>query len=143
MKTRVLTAIVALPVIIATIIAPLWWREAVWAFVALAGFALGAGLFEFYSLTKKLELKADAAVAFVWSAALFVGFVLDAPTRSPDLLFLTISAFVVALLVKQTFRFQADFSKMLTGIGVMLLGVMYIALLLAGAVAIFSRRDFK
>ena len=60
MKTRILTALIALPILIAAIILPLWWREAVWIFVAITGFALAAGLFEFYSLTKKLELKADA-----------------------------------------------------------------------------------
>jgi len=128
-KTRILTAVIALPIIIAAIIAPLWWREAVWAFVALGALAIGAGLFEFYSLTKRLELKADAAMAFIWAAALFVGFVLDAPTRSPDQLFLTLAVFTISLLIKQAFRFQNDFSKMLTGIGVTLLGVMYVAFL--------------
>jgi phosphatidate cytidylyltransferase len=140
-KTRILTAIVALPIIIGAIIAPLWWREAVWVFVVIAAFALGAGLFEFYSLTKKLELKADAALAFVWSAALFVGFALDAPSGSPDLLFLTLAVFVVSLLIKQTFRFQLDFSKMLTGIGVTLLGVMYIAFL--GGFLVATRVGFN
>ena len=69
MKTRILTAAIALPILIAAIILPLWWREAVWVFVAIAGFALAAGLFEFYSLTKKLELKADAAIGYLQSDA--------------------------------------------------------------------------
>ena len=62
MKTRILTAAVALPVLIASIILPDYYAPAVWLFIAIAAFALGAGLFEFYSLSKKLELKADAAV---------------------------------------------------------------------------------
>ncbi|MBK9214378.1 MAG: phosphatidate cytidylyltransferase [Chloracidobacterium sp.] len=129
MKTRVLTALIALPIVIAAIILPLWWREAVWLFVAVAAFALGAGLFEFYSLTKKMELKADAAVGYLGSAALFVGFLFDAPANAPDLLIATVATIVIILLITQAFRFRAEFSKMLTGIGVTLLGVVYIALL--------------
>jgi len=129
MKTRILTAIIALPVIIASIILPLWWPHGVWLFVAIAGFALGAGLFEFYSLTKKLKLKADAAIGYLWAAALFVGFVFDAPTKQPDALIATNVAFLIVLLISQMFRFKADLSKMLTGAGVTMLGVVYVALL--------------
>lgn len=136
MKTRILTAVVALPIIIAAIILPLWWRDTVWLFVAVAAVALVAGLFEFYSLTKKLELKADAPIAYVWSAALFVGFVLDAPARSPELTMFTLAMFVVCLLTTQAFRFKKDFSKILTGIGVTMFGVIYIAFLGGFLVAI-------
>lgn len=129
MKTRILTALIALPILIASIILPLYVAQTVWLFVALAAFALAAGLFEFYSLTKKLELKADAAMGYLGAAALFVGFVFDAPARSPDLLLATLCLIAIALLVSQTFRFQKDFSKMLTGIGVTLLGIVYVAFL--------------
>ena len=129
MKTRILTAVIALPIIIASIIAPFWWSEAVWLFVAIAGFALAAGLFEFYSLTKKLELKADAAVGYVGLAALFIGFVFDAPAKAPEFLVATLAGVLILLLITQTFRFQKDFSKMLTGIGVTMLGVLYVAFL--------------
>lgn len=129
MKTRILTAVVALPVLIAAIMLPLWWRNGVWLFVALAAVAIAAGLFEFYSLTKKLELKADAAIGYLGAAALFVGFVFDAPAKAPELLLLTLALFVVVLLITQTFRFQKDFSKMLTGVGVTLLGAVYVAFL--------------
>jgi phosphatidate cytidylyltransferase len=140
MKTRILTAAIALPVIIAAIVLPAYVRETLWLFVALAAFALAAGLFEFYSLTKKLELKADAAIGYLGSAALFVGFVFDAPAKAPDLLFATFSLIVVALLVSQTFRFQKDFSKMLTGIGVTLLGIVYLAFL--GGFLVATRTGF-
>jgi phosphatidate cytidylyltransferase len=129
MKTRILTALVALPVIIAAIILPLYWPVAVWIFVALAAIALAAGLFEFYSLTKMLELKADASMGYLGAAALFVGFVFDAPSRMPDLLILTMALFVIGVLISQTFRFRQDFSKMLTGVGVTMLGVFYVAFL--------------
>src|SRR5476651_976917 len=112
MKTRLLTAFIALPIIIASIVLPAYFPQTVWLFVALAAFALAAGLFEFYSLTKKLELKADAAIGYFGAAALFVGFAFDAPAKQPDMLIATICLIVAAVLISQTFRFQKDFSKM-------------------------------
>lgn len=129
MRTRILTAAVGLPIVIAAIVLPDWWRDAVWLFVGIAAFAIAAGLFEFFSLTKKLELKADAAMGYLGAAALFIGFAFDAPARAPELLLLTLAVFIIVLLATQTFRFQKDFSKMLTGVGVTLLGVLYIAFL--------------
>jgi phosphatidate cytidylyltransferase len=140
MKTRILTALIALPIIIASIVLPAYFPGAVWLFVALAAFALAAGLFEFYSLTKKLELKADAAVGYLGAAALFVGFVFDAPAKAPDLMFATVCLIIIAVLISQTFRFQRDFSKMLTGVGVTLLGVFYLAFL--GGFLIATRMGF-
>lgn len=129
MKTRILTALIALPIVILSIVLPVYWQPGVWLFVAIAAFALGAGLFEFFSLTKKLELKGDAGVAYLWAAVLFVGFLFDAPSRLPDLILASLAAFFITLLITQTFRFRADFSKMLTGIGVTILGVVYVAYL--------------
>lgn len=132
MNSRVITALVALPVLILSLILPYLLPQqaaASWLFLIVAGGGLGAGLFEFFTLTKKLELKADAGVAYLGAAALFVVFLFDAPTKAPDLLILTLALFVGLLLVTQTFRFQADFSKMLTGVGVTLLGVLYVAFL--------------
>jgi hypothetical protein len=64
MKTRLLTAAIALPILIVSIVLPWWFPDTVWIFVALAVMAIGAGLFEFYSLTKTLELKADAGIGY-------------------------------------------------------------------------------
>jgi phosphatidate cytidylyltransferase len=141
MKARILTAAVALPIIIASIVLPSYFREAVWLFVAIAAFALAAGLFEFYSLTKKLELKADASIGYIGAIALFIGFVFDAPAKAPDLLFATMAGFMVLLLPTQTFRFRKDFSKMLPGTGVTLLGVVYIAFL--GGFLVATRMGFE
>jgi phosphatidate cytidylyltransferase len=141
MKTRILTAAVALPVLIASIILPDYYAPAVWLFIAIAAFALGAGLFEFYSLSKKLELKADAAIGYVGSAALFVGFLFDAPARSPDFLMATLALIVIVLFITQTFRFSQDFSRMLTGTGVTLLGILYVAFL--GGFLISTRVGFE
>jgi len=140
MKTRILTAAIALPIIVASIVLPIWWPQTVWLFVAVAAFAMAAGLFEFYSLTKKLELKADAGVGYVWATALFIGFIFDAPAKQPDLILATIAVFVIALLASQMFRFRINFSKMLAGVGVTLLGVMYVAFL--GGFLVATRMGF-
>ena len=129
MKTRILTALVALPLLFAAIVLPWYIPETVWIFVGIAALALGAGLFEFFSLTKRMELKADAGVGYIGAALFTLAFVVDSPTRSPELLVLVIALFIIGLLISQTFRFQADFTKMLAGVGVTLLGVMYLAFL--------------
>lgn len=141
MKTRILTAVVALPLIIASIVLPLYLPDSIWLFVAIAAFALAAGLFEFYSLTKKLELKADASMGYLAAAALFVGFVFDAPGKAPELLIATLALIVAAVVATQAFRFQKDFSKMLPGIGVTLLGVLYVAFL--GGFLVATRIGFE
>lgn len=132
MNPRVLTAIVALPILVLSVVLPALLPgipAAEWLFVAIGGGAVGAGLFEYFTLSKKLELKADAAVAYLGATAFFAAFVLDAPNTMPGLLSILIVLFLLAVLITQTFRFQADFSKMLTGAGVTVLGVMYVAYL--------------
>src|SRR5256885_1775743 len=99
MKTRILTAAVALPVLIASIVLPSYFPQTVWLFVIIAALALAAGLFEFYSLTKKLELKADASVAYIGAAVIFLAFLVDAPAKSPDLLLLALALFIIAVLI--------------------------------------------
>jgi phosphatidate cytidylyltransferase len=141
MKTRLLTAAVALPILIATIVLPSYYPPTVWLFVAIAALALAAGLFEFYSLSKKLELKADAAIGYVGSAALFVGFLFDSPAHSPELMLATLALIMMVLLISQMVRFGKDFSKMLTGIGVTLLGIMYVAFL--GGFLVATRVGFE
>ncbi|CAN5635945.1 phosphatidate cytidylyltransferase [soil metagenome] len=132
MNERLITALFALPVLILSIVLPYFlpnYSAANWLFVIIAAAALVAGLFEFYTLTKTLKLKADASTAYLCAAAFFIAFLFDAPTKTPDLLLLTIALFVIAVLVTQTFRFQKDFTKMLTGIGVTILGVFFVVFL--------------
>lgn len=129
---RILTALIALPILIAAIILPYFFPhtpELNYLFVAIAAAALVVGLYEFFTLTKTLLLKADAGIAFLGAAALFIAFLFDAPAKFPDLLNLTVAAFVILVLVSQTFRFQADFSKMFAGIGVTIFGVLWIVFL--------------
>lgn len=132
MKTRLLTALVALPVLILSIVLPYLFPgfpQTTWLFLIIAALGLGAGLFEFFTLTKKLELKADASIAYLGASAFFIAFLFDAPAQAPDFLILTVVLFLILTLITQTFRFQKDFSKMLTGIGVTVLGVLYVAFL--------------
>ena len=129
MKTRLLTAAVALPLLFAAIMLPWWVPDTVWVFVGLAVLALAAGLFEYFSLTKKMELKADAGMGYLGAAVLTFAFIVNAPAKAPELLLLAIALFLIALLISQSFRFQEDFTKMLAGIGVTLLGVLYLAFL--------------
>lgn len=141
MKTRLLTAAIALPILIASVLLPWWFPETVWLFVAIAVLALGAGLFEFFTLTKKLELKADAGLAYLGSAALVVAFIFDAPAKSPELLLLTLALSLIVVIIAETFRFQKDFSKLLAGLGVTVFGVIYIAFL--GGFLIATRVGFE
>ena len=132
MKSRLLTALIALPILILSIVLPYLLPQisaTSWLFLVIAALALGAGLFEFFTLTKKLELKADASIAYLGAAVFFIAFLFDAPTKAPDLLILTVALFVIVVLATQIFRFQKDFSKMLTGVGITLLGVLYVAFL--------------
>jgi phosphatidate cytidylyltransferase len=129
---RILTALVALPILIASIILPYFFPhtpELNYFFVAIAAASLVAGLYEFFILTKTLQLKADAGIAFLGAAALFIAFLFDAPAKFPDLLNLTVAGFVILVLVSQTFRFQADFTKIFTGVGVTIFGVLWIVFL--------------
>src|SRR5688500_10052417 len=141
MKTRILTAAIALPILIASIVLPSYIPETVWIFVAIAVLALAAGLFEFFSLTKKLQLKADAGIAYLGAAGLTVAFIVDAPANDPNLLIMALALFIIIVLITQTFRFQKDFSKMLGGMGVTILGLRYIAFL--GGFLIATRVGFE
>jgi phosphatidate cytidylyltransferase len=132
MKTRILTALVALPILIASIVLPSYFPHQSWAnwlFIGLAAFAIVAGLYEFYLLSKKLELKADAQISYLGAAALFIPFLFDAPNKAPDVMLLTIALFLILVFISQMFRFQADFTKMRSGVGVTILGVFYVVFL--------------
>jgi phosphatidate cytidylyltransferase len=131
---RLLTALVALPVLIASIVLPYFFPrtpELNFIFVTIAAVAIVLGLYEFFTFTKTLKLKADAGAAYLGAAALFVAFFFDAPAKFPDFLLITLAGFVAAVIASQAFRFQnaPDFSKMLPAIGVTILGVLYVAFL--------------
>jgi phosphatidate cytidylyltransferase len=144
MNSRLLTALVALPILILSIILPYFlpdYDAANWLFLIIATLALSAGLFEFFTFTKKLELKADAGAAYLGAAAFFIAFLFDAPAKAPELLILTLALFLIFVFITQMFRFQKDFSKMLTGVGVTVLGVLYVVFL--GGFIVAMRTGFE
>jgi hypothetical protein len=56
MNSRLLTAIIALPILILSVILPYLlpqFPQASWLFLLIAGLALGAGLFEFFTLSTR------------------------------------------------------------------------------------------
>jgi len=120
---RILTAVVALPILIATIlISSLWW-----VFVLLAAAAMVVGLWEFFLLAKKLKLQPEVAAGYVAAAALITIPLQNDPANVLLVLFVLI-AVTIATLIVITFR-GAPFDKMISSVGSTLLGVLYIPLL--------------
>jgi phosphatidate cytidylyltransferase len=127
--SRILTAAIALPILIASILIP----QLQPLFVALAGAALILGLYEFYVLAKKKDMKPDVAAGFLGGAALFVVFYfatpdplqqrLDVQTIVLVLIVLTIGTLLAAMLR------GAPFEKMIAASGATILGVLYVVLL--------------
>lgn len=122
--SRIITALIALPVLIASIYFKWLWP----LFVALAAAAMVLGLYEFWLLAKRREMKPDIVVGYMGAAALFTGFFFDAPARAPHLLLMTLIVFVIAALAAEMLK-GAPFDKMLGSVGACVLGVLYVVLL--------------
>jgi phosphatidate cytidylyltransferase len=123
---RILTAVVLLPILIASIVVP---RLAL-LFVLLAAVALVIALLEFWTLARKQQIRADPVAGLLGAAALFVVFYFTKPRETPELLLivaililLTICSLVAAMLR------GAPFERMISSAGVTVLGVMYVVLL--------------
>ena len=127
---RILTAVVVLPFLIASIlIASLWW-----VFVLLAAAAMVLGLWEFYLLAKKLKLQPDATAGSLAGAALITIPLQNDPATVLLVLFVVI-ALTIGALIAATMR-GAPFEKMIVSVGSTLLGVLYIPLLGSHLVAL-------
>jgi phosphatidate cytidylyltransferase len=123
--TRVLTAVVVLPFLIASILIP--WLK--WLFVAMAGAAMALGLFEFYVLSKRLQLKPDTSAGFLGAIAIFVVSLFFGDIAVNLLLNqLVLVVLTAGVLIAATLR-GTDFEKMIASAGATVLGVLYIALL--------------
>ncbi|MGI8996154.1 MAG: phosphatidate cytidylyltransferase [Pyrinomonadaceae bacterium] len=129
--SRLITALVALPFIIASIlIGPLSLL-----FVAVALAAMMTGLHEFWLLARRRELQPELGVGTVAAAALFAAFYFNAPYADPRLLLMTLCLFVVATLVAAMLR-GAPFEKIMASTAVTISGVMYVAFLGGHLVAV-------
>ena len=122
---RVLTAVVVLPFLIASILIP--WLK--WLFVVMTGAAMALGLFEFYVLSKRLQIKPDTGAGFLGATAIFV-ICLFFNDLSLNLLLiqLTLIVLTAGVLIAAALRGQA-FDKMIVSSGATILGVLYVAFL--------------
>jgi len=123
---RVITAVIALPVLIASIVMP---RLAP-LFVLLAVAAMVIALAEFWLLVGRRGVRADFAAGYLAAAALFVVFYFTQPHDWPDLLMIQVIliGLTIGTLTAAMLR-GAPFDKMIASVGATLLGVMYIVLL--------------
>ena len=120
---RLLTAVVLLPILIASIVVP----KLAPVFVVLVGIALLLALLEFWLIAAKQQIRADPVAGFLGAAALFVIFYFADAREAVDfsavvavLILLTICSLVAAMLR------GAPFERMLARSGATVLGVMYV-----------------
>jgi len=121
---RLLTAFIVLPFLIASILVPFLW----WVFVLLAVAAMVLGLWEFYALAKRLQLKPDVATGYVAAAVLVTVSLQNDPAITLLSAHFVVIVLTAATLVAATLR-GAPFDKMIASAGATILGVLYIPLL--------------
>jgi phosphatidate cytidylyltransferase len=129
--SRIITALIVLPILIASILIP--WLAPLFVALALASMVLG--LYEFWLLAKRRGIKADVVVGFAGAAALFTVFYFDRPHEVPVLLLLILPGLTIAALSAAMMR-GAPFENMIASVGATVLGVMYVALLGGHLVAV-------
>jgi len=124
---RIITAVVILPFLIASIL--ISWLELL--FVLLAGAAMVLGLAEFWKLAKLRGMNPEMGGGYLASVALFMTFYYsDAadgsliPMLVPVILIILTAGTLISFTVK-----GAGFDKMLASAGATILGVLYVALL--------------
>jgi phosphatidate cytidylyltransferase len=126
--SRIITAVITLPILIASILIP----SLQLLFVVLAAAAMIFGLYEFYVLARKKDMKPDVAAGFLGGAALFTIFYFATPDRQPRLDVETIGLVILVLtigtLIAATLR-GAPFDKMIASSGATILGVLYVVFL--------------
>ncbi len=127
--SRIITAVISLPFLIASILIP--WLYPL--FIAIVAGALLFGLYEFYLLARKRELKPDVAAGFLGGAALFTIFCFATPDPLQERLdvqtiVLVLLVLAIGTLIAATLR-GAPFDKMIGSVGATILGVVYVVLL--------------
>ncbi|MEA2173236.1 MAG: phosphatidate cytidylyltransferase [Blastocatellia bacterium] len=129
--SRIITALIALPVIVASIL--ISWLAPLFVLLALAAMVLG--LYEFWLLARRREIKPDVVAGYVGAAAIFTVFYFNEPGQPPDLLLLVLPGFIIGVLAAAMLR-GAPFEKMMASAGATVLGVSYVALLGGHLVAV-------
>jgi phosphatidate cytidylyltransferase len=129
---RLITAAIALPVLIASIIFP----PLQILFVVLAAAAIVVALYEFWFLARRVGAKPDVIVGYAATAALLLVFFFP----WGDLLYVVVPMLVIAALAAEMLR-GTPFDKMILSVGSTVLGVLYVAFL--GAHLIGVRTGFQ
>ena len=127
---RLITAVIVLPFLIASILVPWLW----WLFLLLAAAAMVLGLWEFYLLAKKLQLRPDPAAGYLAGAAI----VTIAVQKDPAVYVLLVQ-FVIIVLIAGTMiaaSLRGPFDKMIASVGSTILGVLYVPFLGSHLIAI-------
>ena len=131
--SRLATAAIALPILFASILI----AKLAWLFVLIGAATMIVGLYEFWLLARRQQIKADVAAGYLGAAALFTVFCFKAPGRPLDLELIQaiILVFTIATLAAAMLR-GAPFEKMITSVGVTVLGVLYVVLLGSHLIAV-------
>ncbi|PWT93352.1 MAG: hypothetical protein C5B55_04700 [Blastocatellia bacterium] len=133
---RVITALVVLPFLIASILIGWLW----WFFVALAGAAMALALWEFYVLSQRPTVKPDAAAGYLASVVLFVIALQNDLTLNLLLTQIVFIALTIGCLIAAMLR-AANYDKMIASTGATILGVLYVAFL--GSYLVALRTNFR
>jgi phosphatidate cytidylyltransferase len=120
MNSRLVTAAIALPILIASVVVP----PLKLLFVVIAVAAMVVALYEFWFLARRVGAKPDVVVGYAAAAALLVAFFFNEPT----LIIFVVPALVIAALAAEMLR-GAPFDKMILSVGSTVLGVLYVAVL--------------
>jgi phosphatidate cytidylyltransferase len=128
---RIITAAIALPVLIASIIFP----PLKWLFVVIGSAAIVVALYEFWFLSKRVGARPDVVVGYAATAALLVTFIFNWDALTVLYLVVIVPLLVIAALVAEMLR-GAPFDKMILSVGSTVLGVLYVALLGGHMIAI-------
>ncbi len=128
---RILTAIVALPVLLYTV-----WSDTPYYFAALTLIAVLIGLYEFYALASKLEITTQKTLGYLAGIAVVACFTVN----RPHLIAAVISGLVLMSLSTEVFH-AGDMSKSLATVSATVLGVLYIALLAGALVGVRMLAD--
>lgn len=135
---RILTALIVLPFLIASILISWLWP----LFVTLVGVALVIALIEFWNLAKRRGMKPVEAPGYLGAIALLTLFCLNEPSQEGLtilLIVLALIALTISTLAAVAFR-GAPFETVISSSGATILGVLYIALL--GGHMLAMRRGF-
>jgi phosphatidate cytidylyltransferase len=134
--SRIVTAAAILPFLIASILIP----QLAPLFVVMAAAAMVVGLYEFYLLARRKDMKPDITAGYLGGTAVFTIFYFASPDLTQDRLdaqtiLLVLVVLTVGTLVAAALR-GAPYDKMITSAGATVLAVLYVVLLGAHLVAV-------